>query len=598
MNRNNDRLNLESSTNKIDTNQASIACFLNSLARESQSVQLLRSDDGQHTYQLSLSNSQTLHIPLRYFSALGSHEYQLPALLLSGDEVTALTIDQLVDTIVNEPALVGIISEEQKAIFTNRVLESLDNTAQAIAHSPYQQQLFSQPLDFKTAEQGLLIGHSFHPAPKSREQFSLSDAKRYSPELGGQFKLFWLSVNQEILTTGSSAEVSFTQRLHDLVAHDAVLADALKNAQQQDKLLLPVHPWQWHVMADNTSIKGYIATKQIENLGQLGATWYPTSSTRSLYAPSLPYMLKFSLSVKLTNSIRNLSFKEVLRGTRLNDLFQHPELAQQLGDGQDFQLMQEPAFIGLKDCHGEIIDESLVAFRDNPLMDKPAQEAVVLATLTQQNPYGGASLVAERIKHYAEQQGLPTHHAATRWFDAYCRHAVVPLFDLQANWGIVFLAHQQNIVMQLEHGFPVGMYYRDCQGTGYTDLAFKRFGDKLGDEKEALENYWNQDKVRRYFAYYLIINSTFNVISAICAHLDVEESELIEILYNHLDALLKSGVKDDLCLRYVLTSDALCCKGNFFCYLQNFNENSIPDPAVIYFDLANPLARVKEVTHA
>lgn len=72
---------------------------------------------------------------------------------------------------------------------------------------------------------------------------------------------------------------------------------------------------------------------------------------------------------------------------------------------------------------------------------------------------------------------------------------------------------------------------------------------------------------------------------------------LIEILYHNLNALLQSGVKDDICLRYVLTSEALCCKGNFFCYLQNFNENSIPDPAVIYFDLPNPLARVEEIAH-
>lgn len=178
MNRNSDRLKLKSSANGIDTNQPSIACFLNALARESESVQLLCSNDGSHLYQLPLSNSQTLHIPLRYFSALGSHEYRLPAFLLNGDNVTALTTEQLINRIVNEPALVGIISEEQKAIFTNRVLESLHNTNQAIEHSPYQQQLFSQPLDFKTAEQGLLIGHSFHPAPKSREQFSLSDAKR------------------------------------------------------------------------------------------------------------------------------------------------------------------------------------------------------------------------------------------------------------------------------------------------------------------------------------------------------------------------------------------------------------------------------------
>ncbi|NVJ56152.1 MAG: N(2)-citryl-N(6)-acetyl-N(6)-hydroxylysine synthase [Vibrionaceae bacterium] len=598
MNRNNDRLNLENSENLVNKNQPSIACFLNSLARESQSVQLLRNQDGSHTYQLPLSHSRTIQIPLSYYSTLGSHEYRLPAQLLTEQGAEELTAEQLIEHVVNEPALVGVVSDEQISIFTKRVFESHSNIQQAVEHSPYQQQLFNDQLDFKTAEQGLLIGHSFHPAPKSREQFSPSDAKRYSPELGGRFKLVWLAINQEIITTGSSAGIDFSKRLEALVAHDPTLANALHNALQQGKTLLPVHPWQWYVMADTPSIKGYLATKQIENLGQIGATWYPTSSTRSLYAPSLPYMLKFSLSVKLTNSIRNLSLKEVVRGTRLNDLFQLPQLAEQLGDGEGFQLMQEPAFIGINALSDEIIDESLVAFRDNPLMDKPAQEAVVLATLTQQNPYGGSSLVAQRITHYAEQQDITPRDAATRWFDAYCRHAVVPLFNLQANWGIVFLAHQQNIVMQLDQGFPVGMYYRDCQGTGYTDLAFSLFGDKLGGDKEALENYWNQDKVRRYFAYYLIINSTFNVISAICANLDVKEMELINVLHRNLQALLDSGVKDDLCLRYVLSSEALCCKGNFFCYLQNFNENSIPDPAVIYFDLVNPLAKVEELTHA
>ncbi|NVD08562.1 N(2)-citryl-N(6)-acetyl-N(6)-hydroxylysine synthase [Vibrio sp. JPW-9-11-11] len=598
MNRNNDRLNLENATNLVNTNQPAIACFLNSLARESHSVQLLCHQGGEHIYQLSLSGERTIHIPLSYYSSLGSHEYRLPALLLNQQGVETLTPEQLISCIVNEPALVGVVSDAQKQTFIKRVLESQRNTQQAIEHSPYQQRLFNAQLDFKTAEQGLLIGHSFHPAPKSREQFTLTDAKRFSPELGGKFKLVWLAINQDIVITGSSAGVDFDQRLNTLVAHDVTLTQALKDAAQQGKTLLPVHPWQWHVMADNPSIKGYIATKQIENLGQIGATWYPTSSTRSLYAPSLPYMLKFSLSVKLTNSIRNLSLKEVVRGTRLNDLFQAPSLANLLGNGQGFQLMQEPAFMGIRDLSGEIIDESLVAFRDNPLMDTPEQEAVVLATLTQQNPYGGSSLVAQRIKYYAEQQNITTDDAAIRWFDAYCRHAVVPLFDLQANWGIVFLAHQQNIVMQLDQGLPIGMYYRDCQGTGYTDLAFSLLGDQLGSDKHTLENYWNQDKVRRYFAYYLIINSTFNVISAISAHLNVEEAHLIQVLHHHLATLLASGVRDDECLRYVLSSDALCCKGNFFCYLQNFNENSIPDPAVIYFDLTNPLANVEEPTYA
>ena len=598
MNRKNDRLNLENSNKQVRGNDPSIACFLNSLARESQFIQIQRSE-GRYIFQLSLSENRVIQIPLSYHSELGSHEYDLPALLLTEDAYHALSIEDLIDHIVSEPALVGILSDEQKQVFVTRVLESHNNTKQAIEHSPYREQLFSEKLNFKVAEQGLLIGHSFHPAPKSREQFSLSDAKQYSPELGGHFQLYWLVVDEVLLEVGSSAEIHFAQRMHNLIAHDERLTNLSVEAKTKGKCLLPVHPWQWQVMSDNLSVRNYLASGQVENLGQIGVTWYPTSSTRSLYAPSLPYMLKFSLSVKLTNSIRNLSLKEVIRGTRLNELFQQPELSCEVGHVNGFQVMQEPAYIGLKNIDGNVIDESLVAFRDNPLVNTPNQEAVVLATLTQQNPYdSGTSLVSERIRHYASQQVKSDVVVAKQWFEAYCDHAVVPLFHLQANLGVVFLAHQQNIVMQLEEGFPVGMYYRDCQGTGYTDLAFTLFGDKLGDEKEALENYWSQEKVRRYFAYYLIINSTFNLVSAICASLDVEESQLIEILHQKLALILQSGVKDDRCLRYVLTSETLCCKGNFFCYLQNFNENSIPDPAVIYFDMPNPLVRVKEVAHA
>lgn len=593
MNRKNDQLNLENSSQQVTNNDPALACFLNSLARESHSV-VIESHAQGFTYQVSLSDGRAIHIPLSYYSQLGSHEYLLPALLLNENSVTALSVNQLIELIVSEPAIVGFISEEQKQIFITRVLESQRNTGQGIQHSPYQTRLFTDKLDFKTAEQGLLIGHSFHPAPKSREQFSLEDAKVYSPELGGQFQLYWLSVDNDLVVQGSSAGIPCLKRMSELVAHEPKLQQALTEAIAQDKCLLPVHPWQWSVMASNPSIEEYLKTGQLNNLGQLGVNWYPTSSTRSLYAPSLPYMLKFSLSVKLTNSIRNLSLKEVIRGTRLNDLFQQEILDQQLGKGFGFQLMQEPAYIGLKDSNGKIIDESLVAFRDNPLEHKSQQEAVVLATLTQQNPYGGSSLVAERIRYYATQDNLSIEKAAKQWFEAYCTHSVVSLFHLQANYGIVFLAHQQNIVMQLEQGFPVGMYYRDCQGTGYTDLALKRFDSLLGDEKEKLENYWDQDKVERYFAYYLVINSTFNLISAICANLDVEEWQLIEILRDKLDALMQTGVQDDRCLNYVLNNASLCCKGNFFCYLQNFNENSIPDPAVIYFDLPNPLVRIKE----
>lgn len=573
-------------------NDVPAACFLNSLARECSAVQIVENQYGAY-YLIPLGDEGEIQIPLSYVSSVGLHEYRFPAVLYAEEAVT-VGFGQILCRVLDQPALVGVISEEQRNIFLERVTESYTNTYTGISRSPYAERLFSEALNFQQAEQGLLIGHSFHPAPKSREQFSAEDAKTYSPELGGEFPLLWLAVNHSILMSGSSGEKTAAERLDELVFADQMLTLAINGIVNENESVFPVHPWQWKVLQEKEDIQRYLTTGLIRELGSLGAIWYPTSSTRSLYSPKLPYMLKFSLSVKLTNSIRNLSLKEVIRGTRLNQLFTDTDISNELGHQQGFQVMQEPCYLGLMDKNNKVIDESLVAFRENPLSCKPDEEAVVLATLTQQNPYGGESLLAKRIKDYADSSILPLAQVAQQWFSAYCQYAVVPLFNLQANYGVVFLAHQQNIVMQLKRGFPIGMYYRDCQGTGYTDLAFERFPEALNQTKQDIENYWNNDKVRRYFAYYLIINSTFNVIASIASYCDVSEKTLVKELRKQLEVLRDKGVRDQQCLNYVLDSEALCCKGNFYCYLQNMNENSILDPAVIYFDLPNPLVHIKD----
>ena len=61
------------------------------------------------------------------------------------------------------------------------------------------------------------------------------------------------------------------------------------------------------------------------------------------------------------------------------------------------------------------------------------------------------------------------------------------------------------------------------------------------------------------------------------------------------DALaeLRRTAKQTRCLDYVLDSPTWNCKGNFFCYLHDRNENTIVDPAVIYFDFSNPFYKEK-----
>ena len=100
MNRKNDQLNPENSNQQVSNNDPALACFLNSLARESHTVKIESHPQG-YTYQLPLSGGRTIHIPLSYFSQLGSHEYQLPALLLSGESVTTLSVNQLIELMVS-----------------------------------------------------------------------------------------------------------------------------------------------------------------------------------------------------------------------------------------------------------------------------------------------------------------------------------------------------------------------------------------------------------------------------------------------------------------------------------------------------------------
>nr|WP_255490809.1 IucA/IucC family protein [Spartinivicinus marinus] len=460
------------------------------------------------------------------------------------------------------------------------------------------QAIYSGELNFEQAEQGLIAGHSVHPAPKSREQFSESDARLFTPEHQTQFALYWFAVSPSIAITDSTGQYEINERIQQLLTADTQLSEAILDKVPDNYLLLPVHPWQAKLLLNIRDIQQYQEKGLLVNLGAIGANWYPTSSTRSLYSPGLPYMLKFSLSVKLTNSIRNLSLKEVIRGTRLQQVFNTEQLCSFGQQYASFKVMQEPAFIGLINSKSEAIDESLVALRDNLLMHASQEEAVVLATLTQQHPLAEDSLIADRVKTVASHKNISISQAAKYWFNQYCQYVVEPLFALQANYGIVLLAHQQNIVLKMEQGEPVGMYYRDCQGTGYTELAYQLFPEQLIDDAQMPENFWSKDKVLRYFPYYLIINSTYNTIAAISARCDVSEKDLLHILHASLKQMQSQGVQDSFCLDFVLQNATLRSKGNFFCYLQNYNENSIPDPAVIYFDLENPIAKIEQSASA
>lgn len=563
-----------------ESNDLAAACFFNALLRETTAWRLVTDEHGSRAV-LPVDDGE-LCLRLRHRSVSGECRFDWPVLLRNragGDDYCALDFAAALERILATPALVGELDAEVRARFRERVLESRANTLASLAERGDLAHLQHDPLNFAEAEQGLLAGHAFHPAPKSRAPFTAQEARRYCPEHRARVGLGWWAVSPEILAGDSSRDASAPELARSLLPAD--LAEHLPAGFAA----LPMHPWQAQYLRQQSGVQAHEGSGQLVWLGEGAADWVPTSSHRSLYAPGAPWMVKGSLSARLTNSLRLLSVKEVERGLRLDRWMRELDVDRRF---PGFTVMQEPAWLGWHDANGDIDPASLVLLRENPLRARPDAEAVVLATLTQQPlTAGGETLLAARVRAIAQRLGEPLDRVARGWFAAFCERVLTPLFGLAVEDGIVLLAHQQNIVLRLDDGWPVGMFYRDCQGSGVSD----RFLARHPELTEPPENHWSRATLRRYFLYYLLINSAFAVTSALAADGLIDEATLLADLRAHLAGLRERLDGDRDCLDHALNAVHLEAKGNFFCYLSGVNEATLAEPARLYLPLPNPLTQ-------
>lgn len=551
------------------------ACFFNALLRESGGwrwhgqgpggVAVLPVDPGE------------LYLRVQHRSASGECRFRWPIEWVHDGCAQPIGFEAALARILAAPGLIGPVTPEARAVFRARVLESRANTHASLEARDDLAALQRGPLDFAAAEQGLLAGHAFHPAPKSRAPFTAEAAARYCPEHRARVGLAWWAVAPEIVAGRSSRDASAAELAR------ALLPAALAENLPPGFAAVPMHPWQARHLRRDDALRARKRAGEVRFLGHDRPRWVPTSSHRSLYAPGAAWMVKGSLSARLTNSLRLLSVKEVERGLRLDAHMRGLDTARRF---PGFAVMHEPAWLGWRDAHGEVELASLVLLRENLLGDAPTAEAVVLATLTQQPLITGSeTLLAARVRAAAARRGQSLGAVARAWFAAFCERVLTPLFGLAVEEGIVLLAHQQNIVLRLDDGWPVGMYYRDCQGSGVSDHFLRRHPGLAPPE-----NHWPPDAVRRYFLYYLLINSIFAVTSALAADGLIDEALLLADLRAHLEALRARLDGDRDCLEHALRAPQLETKGNFFCYLSGVNEATLAEPARLYRPLANPIA--------
>jgi siderophore synthetase component len=204
---------------------------------------LTRPEDGALSVSLPQSGT-VLVVPVRYWSPGGHHRFGAPALVSALDApVDAVTLAAL---LARESAARDAgtpRATRDGADFVARVADSVRRTAafltvRRIEPDPGPGENGDRFLD---AEQALLLGHPLHPTPKSREGLSEAEARGYSPELRGSYRLHWMAVDRSLLATDSA----WTERGRRVPAEQLLARLAGPGLHlPKGTAALPLHPWQ------------------------------------------------------------------------------------------------------------------------------------------------------------------------------------------------------------------------------------------------------------------------------------------------------------------------------------------------------------------
>ncbi|HEX5746332.1 MAG TPA: IucA/IucC family protein [Archangium sp.] len=362
------------------------------------------------------------------------------------------------------------------------------------------------------SEQGLVFGHSFHPAPKSRLGFSAEDVRRFSPETRTRYPLHFFAVRPESVIQASVMEREAT----DIFREDlGSAAEALGG----DFLPIPVHPWQAGHLLSHPLVKRALQEDRLRYLGPLGPEFFPTSSLRTMYAPQLPFFYKCSLHVRVTNCLRKNAVYELegsLFATRAlrvleKDLATHfPWL----------RMLEEPAFatVGL-DGEGEAARRDLeerfaVILRESlpRTVDDRTRVARVAASLFGTDGFTRGRLmavVAESAPH------LGYERAVEGWFHGYAERLLPPVLYAFFHHGIVHEAHLQNTLLVTERGAPEGLLLRDLEGLKVVPERFAALAlDTLTPEARRAISYGDEQGWKR-IAYCLFVNNLSETVAAL-----------------------------------------------------------------------------------
>ena len=413
-----------------------------------------------------------------------------------------------------------------------------------------------------------------------------------SPEFAAAFPLHWHLIDRRALDAGGTPDHAPTDAAQSLFHADPALPAALKRRVRDlapDWLPFPMHPWQ--ARRAREPLARWLAEGLAEDLGRIGSPFRPTSSLRTLHADHAPYMPKFSLSVRVTNSKRLMEPKEWQRGKQMRQLLTGPFATILADEAPGLHVLGEPVHLALRAETGERIADSAVVLRINPFRGAAARDVIPLISLCQAHPYRGRSRLAWHLDRLVACRGLALDAAGVLWLDRFLEVALAPFLRLEAAHGLLLSAHGQNLLLRLEDDLPAAVYYRDCQGAGY-DIAradhLRRWLPELG---EGASNGVERALGHKLLAYYLVVNAVFHVVASLARATTGDERPLLGRLRRFLLAWRPTMPEQMGFVDHLLGAPALAFKASFLTCLRDINESHAgTEPLAVYGAMPNPIA--------
>ncbi|MED4731319.1 IucA/IucC family protein [Aneurinibacillus migulanus] len=529
-------------------------------------------------------------IPVRYLSATGRHLFSFPIYYRTEASRMPQPADYITLTsLIAKELLLEQGRTDAEDEFILRVILSSRNIQRYVENRVEDTySLTRTDFSFIEAEQSLLLGHLLHPTPKSKQGISEEEERIFSPELKGEFQLHYFKAHPSIVLQDSSVEKSAAAIIKEEISNDPSVGQGFIEENYRDEaVLLPAHPLQARALMEKPEVQGLLKNGLLEYIGPVGRKFTATSSVRTVYSRQARYMYKFSIPIKITNSLRANKQKELDRGVEISRLLQ-TEVGERLSKRYgNFRIISDPAYINIK-LQGEESGFEVV-IRENPFYEDN-KHASLIAGLCQDHAYGGKSRLGSIIEEIAVQEGRTTEEVSVDWFKKYLSISLEPIIWLYEEYGLALEAHQQNAIVRLKDGYPDIFYYRDNQGYYYCESKADRLAGLIPELSRKSHTICSDHVAEERLRYYFFFNHLFGLINGFGTAGLVQEEKLLQTLRESLEGQYRQTGETCNLLYSLLHMSELPCKANLLTRFYDMDElvGSLEAQSV-YTVIQNPL---------